>query len=237
MRFILASFILLMPLCSNAFLFIDPVNLIQNTISASNSVTSLMNQVRGIRNQLQAYKQNIANLGSFHYQDIGNAISRLDGITRQGQSISYAMQNVDGKFRQYYPDYSGRQNATNYTQAYQNWNKTTMTTFSNSLRAIGSNTESVQKEDQLMQQLKAQSQNAQGRKQIMQAANEMSAENIRQLESLKHLIAAQSNAQTAYMAQQVSKNSFRQKSLDEVVKQTPSHFPRYKNCSAFGKIK
>ena len=112
-----------------------------------------------------------------------------------------------------------------------------MTTFSNSLRAIGSNTESVQREDQLMQQLEAQSQSAQGRTQVMQTANEMAVENIRQLESLKHLIAAQSNAQTAYMASQVSKSSFRQKSLDEVVKQTPSQFPRYRNHRSFGKIK
>ncbi len=237
MKKLFAGIFLFMPLCSNAFIFIDPVNLIQNTISAINSISLLVNQVRGIKSQIENYRQNLRHLGSFHYQDIGNVISQLDNITRQGQSISYAMQNVDSKFKQYYPDYSEQQDTTNYQQAYQGWNKTTMTTFSNSLRAIGSNTESVRKEDQLMQQLKAQSQSAQGRTQVMQTANEMAVENIRQLESLKHLIAAQSNAQTAYMASQVSKNSFEQKSLDEIVKQTPTQFPSYRNCSAFGKIK
>lgn len=236
MRLFFASFILLLPICSNAFLFIDPVNLVQNTITALNSISTLTNQVRGIRRQIENYRQNLLHLGSYHYQDIGNAISQLDDITRQGQSISYAMQNVDAQFKHYYPDYSQQQNATNYSQAYQSWNMTTMTTFTNSLRAIGSNTESVQKEAQLMQQLKAQSQSAQGRTQVLQTANEMSAENIRQLESLKHLIAAQSNAQTAYMAQQVSQSSFRQKSLDEVVKHTPSQFPRYRNNNVFGKV-
>ncbi len=229
--------ILSLPACSQAFLFVDPVNLVQNTTTATNSVSALINQAKSIEYQLKSYQQNMSHLGQFHYQDIGNKIRQLDNITQQGQSISYAMQNVDSQFKHYYPDYTQQQNATNYTQAYQNWNKTSMTTFSNSLRAIGSNTESVQKEDQLMQQLKSQSQSAQGRTQVLQTANEMSVENIRQLESLKHLIAAQNNAQTAYMAQQVSKNSFRQKSLNEVVKQTPTQFPHYKNCSAFGKIK
>ncbi len=227
----------LLPFAASAFIFVDPVNLVQNTTTAANSVTSLLNQADMIRHQLQVYQQNFTSLQRFHYRDIGNSIRQLDSITQQGRSISYAMQDIDTKFKQYYPDYSHQQGAINYTQAYQGWNRTSMTTFSNSLRAIGSNTESVQHEDQLMQQLKSQSQNAQGRIQVMQTANEMSAENVRQLESLKHLIAAQSNAQTAYMAQQVSQSSYREKSLDQLVKHSSTQFPRYHNNPAFGKIK
>ena len=70
----LLAFILLLPVCAEAFLFVDPVNLVQNTTTATNSVSALINQVKSIQYQLQFYQQNMSHLGQFHYQDIGNNI-------------------------------------------------------------------------------------------------------------------------------------------------------------------
>ncbi|OGT50854.1 MAG: P-type conjugative transfer protein TrbJ [Gammaproteobacteria bacterium RIFCSPHIGHO2_12_FULL_41_15] len=231
------SFIfLLLPVSSFAFLVIDPINLIQNTLSAKNSVSSLINQVQSIKVQLKSYQENSARLGQFHYQDMASVIRRLDSITRQGQSLSYAMQNVDGSFKKLYPNYTEGNVTENYPSAYKNWNQTTHTTLNNSLQSIGLNAESVQQEDALMRQLQTQSQTAQGRLQVMQVANEIATENTHQLVSLKHLIAAQSNAQTAYMAHHLSENSYQEQSLNKMTEQMPTHFPAYRNNAAFGKM-
>lgn len=227
---------LTIPLSSKAFLFIDPINLIENTISANNSVQSLYNQIVTIKRQVETYKRNFTALGQFHYQDLGSTLQQLDEITRQGQSLSFTMQNVDSQFQKLYPNYSNQNNLPNYQQSYQQWNQSTSDTLQNSLQAIGVNMQSIQQEDALLKQLQSQSQTAQGRLQVIQVTNEIANENIRQLQTLKQLIATQANAQTAYMAHELSQRSYQQKALLTIINNTPSQFPTYQNNPEFGKL-
>lgn len=227
---------LFFPLISSGFVVIDPVNLIQNTLSAKNSVSSLINQMQSIKYQIKSYQENSARLGQYHYQDLGGIIQKLDNITREGQALSYAMQDQEQSFKTLYPNYTESNRDANYKNSYQNWNRTTHTTLNNTLKAIGLNTQSVHETDALMRQLQTQSQSAQGRMQVLQVANELSAQNIHQLEGLKHLIAAQANAQTSFMAHEVAKNSYQEQSLQTLTEHVSSDFPVYRENSAFGKL-
>lgn len=228
--------LLLFPIIGRAFVVIDPTNLIQNTLTAKNSVAALINQVKSVQYQLRSYQENAAHLDQYHYQDVGRMIQRLDEITRQGQALSYAMQDQDHQFKTLYPNYTESGQTTSYQQSYKNWNQTTHTTLNNTLKAIGLNTQALYETDTLMKSLQIQSQNAQGRMQVLQVANELSAQNVHQLEGLKHLMAAQVNAQTAFMAHEVAKNSYQEQSLQTVTEQLSTNFPTYRNNTSLGQL-
>lgn len=122
----------------------------------------------------------------------------------------------------------------NYQSAYQNWNATTLDTLRQSLRAVGVNAHDMQNEQQTMQQLKRHGQTARGRMQVMQASTEIAAENVNQLQELKRITMAQANSQSAYMAYQVSKDSYNDKALQEVNDQVTTNFPAYRENTQFG---
>ena len=61
----------------------------------------------------------------------------------------------------------------------------------------------------------------------MQVANSIAQESVGQLQTLKRIIAAQANAQTAFMAQRVSQSSYEQKSLQTLIDSTETVAPTH----------
>jgi len=94
-----------------------------------------------------------------------------------------------------------------------------------------------QTEQATLHQLELQGKTAQGRMQILQVSSEISAHSVNQLQELKRIVVAQTNAQNAYMAYKVSKESYNEKSLEEIDHAMPTQFPTYKNNPQFGDIR
>ena len=94
----------------------------------------------------------------------------------------------------------------------------------------------MQQEQYTLAQLRHQGQTAQGRLQVLQVSTELSAENIHQLQSLKRLMMAQQNAQNAYMAYQVSKDSYQEQGLKALTEQANTTYVDYHNNPNFGEI-
>lgn len=218
----------------------DPINHATNALQVAHSAAQLIQQGSQIANQIQQIKYQVQNLGTvndYQWQNLTGLVQQLDSVTQQGQAISYSGANIDQAFRQKYPDYLGQtSNGQTYAQAYQAWSGTTLDTINGSLDAQGLSAKNFQNEQSLLQQLRMQGRTAHGRMQVLQASSEISAENVNQLEELKRITLTQNNAQDAYMAYNVSKDSYQQKSLQQISNNVPTTFPTYQNNSKFSKI-
>lgn len=236
-------FLLLCAVPFNTFAWADPIefeNYLANNTTAIHSATSLLNQATQIRNQIQMIENDIKNTGrlsQYQWQNITQLIQRLDSITQQGQALSYAASNIDAQFQQKYADYTNYSSpSTKYPQITKNWNATTLDTLRNTLNAVGMSANNFQTEQETMRQFELQGKSVQGRMQALQLLSEISAQQVSQIQALKRMIASQISAQNAFMAYQVSKESYQEKSFEEINDSLPTQFPTYKNNPKFGEI-
>lgn len=222
---------------------IDPIsyeNYIADNTTAVHSVTSVLNQARQIQNQIQSIQYQARNLGTvnnYQWQNITGLVQRLDSVTQQGQALSYASSNIDAEFKQKYPNFvNSPQGQENYTQTYQNWSSSTLDTLRGTLDSAGLNANDFQTEQDTLKQLEMQGRTAKGRMQVLQVSSELSAQNVNQLQELKRVIVSQTNAQNAYMAYKVSKDTYNEKSLEKIAGNANATFPHYKNNPKLGEI-
>lgn len=216
------------------------LNYLEDIESANNSAKTLVQEITLVKNRMQSLNYQIKNTGRFNHtqwRSLLSFIEQLDRLTRQGQALSYSASNVDSEFKQRYPNFDNSPyGQTNYTKAYETWNATTLDTLRSTLDAAGFSAQDFQKEESFLNQLKSQGQSATGRMQVLQVSTELSADNVNQLEELKRIVVAQTNAQNAYMAYKVSKDSYNEKSLQEINRHIKTQFPKYKNNAHFGEL-
>lgn len=234
----LVSLLLPFVAIANGLLVFDPTNFFKNAVSAKSSITSLVNQAKQLKNEismLEYQAKNAKSLATSEFRDISSLLNDAMAITKQGQSISYHMKDLSTQFRNQFPNYT-KQHPVDYRQAYDKWNQSTLDTLSSSLQSIGIVVSSADREHQLLQKLKQHSKSSRGHLQALQAINEVSTESIQQLQQLKSIVSAQANSQTAFMAQQVSQETYQENSVSELIQSMPSEFPVYQNNAALGQI-
>ena len=136
---------------------ISPDNLIQNTITATNSATQLLNQAQ----QIQMEIQNMKNIQG-HETTWSNAqplLQQLATNAEKGEALAYSMQGMDQQFRQTFPGYVTSQN---YQTDYQHWTSSTQDTLRNTLGNAGIQANSFKSEQQQLDEFASMSQSAQG---------------------------------------------------------------------------
>lgn len=207
----------------------DLSNYIQNASILANQAIQIKKQMDSLAYQFENIKQ----LKNIELRDLTRSIQDLNAITQQGEGISYSARNINDQFNKVFPRYASK---IKYHDAYQHWNTSAMDTLKNSLQALGATTGDFHNEQQLLKRLKSQAKTSEGQMQMLQVSSELSAETVNQLQSLKFLLAAQQNAQTAYMARDVAVTRYEDDSLSEVVGRLPKSMPAYRNNANFGKI-
>lgn len=224
---------------SFAMIVFDPSNYAKNLITAENSARAIENQITQIHNQLEFLNYEAKNsngLSSYQWQNITQLMQKLDQTTQQEQALSYSMADLDSQFKTRYPNYTKSYGNNDYSNAYHQWNATTLDTLRQSLNSIGMSANDFQNEQALLQQLKTQGQTATGRMQALQVSTEIAAENVNQVQELKRIMMSQANAQDAYMAYEVSKDSYNEQSLEDINSHVDSAFPNYQNNTSLGTI-
>jgi len=165
-------------------------------------VQQLARQAEQVQNQLQqiAYMaQNLKTLPNSMWNQTQGELQQLTNIAAQSNSLSYAMQNVNGAFSAEYPSYQPGQN---YNLEYQQWNQTTSNSITSALQQQGLQASNFATEQDALAQISAASQSAVGRMQVLQAGNQIAAMQVDQLQKLRQITMANSDAQLAYLKQQ-----------------------------------
>ena len=192
-----------------------------------------------LKYQIQALQWQIKNstgLNGYEWQDIQNLITSVNQLSQQGEALSYANNDVNQKFQAAYPNYQVTPLSPSYAKTTQTWQGTTLQTLQNSVAANHAIAEDFKAEHALLNQLKSQGQQPQGHLQALQTLNEITTENVNQLEELKRVELTQSNSENAYFAYRVSEESVAAKGLARFSEQISGHFPSYHGKSSLGLI-
>lgn len=224
-------FILLMTLFgmkSHAFEVpvIDVVNWSENYAIAQNTVASLKNQTTQIKNALESLQlltKNSKSLKDLEWRNLQELILEMNDIATQGQAIAYNMRQVGEKFDKAFPEILNPK-----TQAVRD-------TLKSNMLVLHKSAEDFTKQQRSLDALKRHSQQAEGHMQAVQVASEIAAENINQLQELKRVIAAQSNAHMVFMSHQVTNEAQETQAVVKFL--NDSNIQNYKPQVTFGKLK
>jgi P-type conjugative transfer protein TrbJ len=191
-----------------------------------------------IRNQLQQLQYDAKNLQGLSGQQWDNAeaaLQQLNSAMDQTHALTYAMNNADQQFKQRYPGYNNPA-TTNYSRDYQVWVQTNQATMNGVLDQINVSYQQQNEEQAADEILANRAKSSSGQMQALQVGNEISAEQIAQLQKLRTTMMAESNAEAEYAAYQSQKDAAQQKSVDAVVQNASSRFPSYQENTQFGFI-
>lgn len=205
----------------------QPVKANSPLTNVATEVTQLLNwgqltlqylqQVDQFRNQVNRLDHMIEQAQNFNAEAIlqnpMGVINQVRDITRQGQSIGYAVANVQEVIAQRYKGYEefiqDNYDRETFVGDYVEWASTTQDSISSALQSAGVLMESMADEEVIMQQLEARVTNAATRQQALQVASEVNLINGRQLGKLREIIAANMQVQSAFFQAQSSTDSAR----------------------------
>lgn len=176
------------------------LNNIQLIISVSKQAAMVLNQAQMIQNQLKSLEK----YPQGEWGDVMNVIRNLESVIRQGQALSYTLQNLESTFKEKFPGY---QSPTDYVKAYQIWSGTTLDSIRSSLVSAGLQRNDFDSESNLLKRLNSMSDNAAGQTQAIQAGNQIANQSVVQMMLLRKLMMDQMQAQVSFMAYEVNKEA------------------------------
>lgn len=205
----------------------DPYDVFQNTITARNSVTALMNQAK----QLQFDVENLKKLSKGHFENSNAVLSQLTDIASQGKSLSYGLKNIDMTFGTRFP---GLRQTTDFNQDYSNWSGTAYDTLKNGMLSMSLQGKLFDKENESIRELQTLSESTQGNLSAQQTSHRIALQEVGQLQKLRQLLLTQGSAQNIFMTYQLQTQQSQQAAMHEWIKNSQISFHKYQGNSGFG---
>jgi P-type conjugative transfer protein TrbJ len=218
---------------------LDPVNLIENIISAiqniyavaqqvqqlSNEATQISNQVQQLRDMANQASQ----LGSPEWGQVQSAIAALTNAVHIGQSIAYDLPNLQAQFQTQFPGYVA---PTNWNTQYQQLSRSTLDTLNGTLRSAGLNIGDFNNVDAALSSLRSANDSASGRNELMQVANSLASLQVAEMTKMRQLLALEINAQNVWKANATSTSAASEAALQQFIG-TPSNVSDPRSQSGF----
>jgi P-type conjugative transfer protein TrbJ len=203
---------------------LDPVNLIENIISAiqniyavaqqvqqlSNEATQISNQVQQLRDMANQASQ----LGSPEWGEVQSAIAALTNAVHIGQSIAYDLPNLQEQFQTQFPGYVA---PTNWNTQYQQWSRSTLDTLNGTLRSAGLNIGDFSNVDAALGALRSANDSASGRNELMQVANSLASLQVAEMTKMRQLLALEINAQNVWKANATNTSAASEAALQQFI--------------------
>jgi len=180
----------------------------QNVIEAARMLEEISNQVTQIQqfvSMLEYDARNVAALSFSSLPQLNQAIGRITGLMNQAQGIIYDTQQVDQQFQQYYPaNYTLQTSDAQLVQdARTRWDYS-LASFRQAMEVQSQIVQDLSSDQQQMNDLVGQSQDAQGILQATQAGNQILALQSKQLAATQALLASGARAQALEQARQAA---------------------------------
>ena len=217
------------------------LNNIQLVISyiehAENLAENAQNNILKVENMARDYLQPIYN--------VKTTIDDVRDTVKQGLSIAYSVQNLDQVFVDRYKDFDDFMAADydriKWVEDIRQWTETTEDSIESALTAAGIQMESIDQEDQIMQQIYDKIDGGgEGHQKALDAANEISMMTAKQMQSLRQLVATDMQIKGAYYQQQTAIRKATEAAASEYFQPTltaPDPEPALGNSRVFGATK
>ena len=139
------------------------------------------------------------------FGNISGDLSALSNVVQGGQALSYSLANLDSAFKGRFPGY-GYVGTGYYTQ-YRNWSQTSLDTTRGALRAAGLQSQQLQSEQALLNNLRSMAQSTDGRMEALQVIGQISEQQVQQLMKLRELMMADMSSKQGYQAAMIQKQA------------------------------
>lgn len=183
----------------------------------SEQIRTYEQMVQSVQTQLQQLDQlrmQGKTLSDGQWSNAIESLRTLNQVVQGSQGISYAMQSADQQFQARYPGYQDtmiqqmRQNGQvpiGFAQRSEQMSNGVIDSSRGALAAAGYQASQFESEDALLRNLKAQSNNAVGQMQAIQAGNQISGFMVDELRKQRQLNMAMMQSQTNWVAYQTQK--------------------------------
>ncbi|MCR6700939.1 MAG: P-type conjugative transfer protein TrbJ [Dokdonella sp.] len=193
---------------ASAVTFVDPVNLIQNTITAIQALEQVNNQIQQLQNEarmLTNQARNLANLDFTVVDRLRSALATTQRLIAEAEGLAFDVQNLDHQFQMLYPEeyaetVSGDQM---YQDARERW-KFTLQGLHTAMRVQAQVSALVRDDQEMLTDLVNRSQSAEGALQTMQAMNQLLALQAKQTIQGQQLQLTQERAASLELARQAA---------------------------------
>lgn len=196
----------------------DPAQTAQMVASFAKQATALSKQMNELVRQTQMLQTQISNqqqmitsqdrmtkgLTASEWDSFADNFKQLNQAVQQGNGISYAMSDLNERFKLQYPGYKA---PDDYPTAYSGWSQNTLSSINGALASANLQSNEFATENARMSVLSRLSDNATGQTQAIQAGNMIANNLVVQMQKLRQLQMAQMQAQDAYMAHEVNKEA------------------------------
>lgn len=178
-------------------------------------ILQLAQQVDMYKKQLDQYAQQIKDgtiVGSQFFGPIRSDLVGLQQVVQRGNSLSYAMGNLDSQFTAKFAAL-GYAPQTSYASRYADWSKTSMDSTRSALEAAGMQNDQLATEQDLIEQLQDMSASSDGQLKAIQTGNQIAAMEAQQMMKLRQLMMSDMQSKAAFQAQQISQSDEQQRAL------------------------
>ncbi len=179
---------------------------ITQLVNMAQLINSYAQQIQQYQTQLSQWQNEIkqaAMLPQQTFSQVSNTLVGMQGVVQGGNSLSYAMGNLDSQFTSKFATL-GYAPQTSFAQRYATWSKTSMDTTQKTLDAAGYQNQTTTTQAALIAQLQNDAKTADGQQKAIQTGNEIAAEEASQLLQLRQLMMADMQSKAAFQAQQIA---------------------------------
>ena len=198
----------------------DASNYAQNVIQAARALEQINNQIQQLQNQAVMLQNMARNLQRLDFSSLGQlqgALNRIDGLMMQADGLSFDLSQLEGQWRQQYPDSYDASIGVNdmATAARERW-QSAMNAFRQTMRVQSQIVENVRADEGLLTDLVNRSQGAVGALQAQQAANQLIALSAKQQMQIQTLMVAHYRAE--------AEDAARKAQAEEAARETTRRF-------------
>jgi P-type conjugative transfer protein TrbJ len=181
-------------------------------------VSMQLKQFQKWKEQMLAYKMMINNIGTFPKQIKARFMGELKAMKKAmefGDALSYTAANYDRQFRETFKGYDkwlelAKGDNLDFTQTYQEFTNSTRDTVRAAMKVLNIQEQDLQSDAKFMHAIHSKLQTAQGEKELVLLANEISIHQTEQLKKLQKTIMTQANLQAEWIAHQNDQEAVRQ---------------------------
>lgn len=217
----------------------DVASLLQQIQSYLQIVSQYETQIRQYQTQIQQYQNMIQNtsqlLNGGSWTNIQSALSSLNTMLSNGQSIANAAGNLNAQFSTLFPSYVTLVNSQitqrSYQTSYQALSANTLSGFQSALQAAVSIKQNSPTDQNAISTLQMQAATTQGNLQALQSVASIGVETLTLMQQLKLMLNAQLSAENQYFAQQQELDAEREAATQKALNGTFPGFGTGKSYS------
>jgi P-type conjugative transfer protein TrbJ len=173
---------------------IDPTNLVQNIVTATNTLEQINNQISQLQHEAQMLVNQAENLKRLDYastERLKRLLERIDTLMREAGEISYEVEESERRYEQAFPEsYEDVSNAEITVQAKDQW-RLSRGGFAGAVQIQSAIVSAIAESQGTLSELVTESQSAVGNLSVAQAGNQLIALSVQQQMQMQQLMAAQ----------------------------------------------